>query len=58
MKFKKVIMLVATLIGIGTIGNFINTPSNVQAKQTQAVFLKAGVGHGTHTIPRQRKSIR
>lgn len=51
-------MLVATLIGIGTIGNFINTPSNVQAKQTQAVFLKAGVGHGTHTIPRQRKSIR
>lgn len=44
MKFKKVIMLVATLIGVGTIGNFINTPSNVQAKQTQAVFPKSWRG--------------
>lgn len=44
MKFKKVIMLVATLIGVGTIGNFINTPSNVQAKQTQAVFPKSWSG--------------
>ena len=34
MKFKKVIMLVAALISVGTIGSFINKPSNVQAKQT------------------------